>query len=74
MSKKLKYFYGNLLHYQMKRIFLATKIQNNRYEDSFFFNLERRLEVIFYRMGFLSLYGMSVNLLSKGWYRLIIKL
>src|SRR3990167_5861852 len=27
MSKKLKYFYGNLLHYQIKRIFLATKIQ-----------------------------------------------
>jgi len=52
MSKKLKYFYGNLLHYQIKRIFLATKIQNSRCEDSFFFNLERRLEVIFYRMGF----------------------
>jgi len=52
MSKKLKYFYGNLLHYQIKRIFLATKIQNSRYEDSFFFNLERRLEVIFYRIGF----------------------
>ncbi len=66
MSKKLKYFYGNLLHYQMKRIFLATKIQNNRYEDSFFFNLERRVEVIFFRMGFVKSIWNARQYLKQG--------
>lgn len=53
LFRKFKMFYGNLPLYQFKKLAKAKLILKNSLAINFLLNLERRIEFILYRLGFM---------------------
>jgi ribosomal protein S4 len=88
-KKKIKYFYGYLKEYQLKKYFYKSKklykfiikknvlqSKKNRYlgkiEKRFFFseNLERRFNIVCFRLKFVPSIGLASQLISHGFFKI----